>query len=267
MTCWSFCGGRILCPRRCRRCRSTRCCADWAARSRLTAFTTKVRIKAETLCLAADGLPGPPVQGEPTAKFDSVEFPNMPVIKSTLNVGVTTLPAPTDPAKSLSPTKRHAYKAALARCEASARTTDAFYANRQAAGLMTEWMNIFSAVSASPAVRATNRHAAACSSTTAFPAKTMSSEIETIEGKLTPLYIKGHNAQAKAVNARGVRMLIKCFGAVEVLRNRLMAARRVRFLAQHAQTIRQIENQVNRVVAADEAKYGVKFDATATESQ
>jgi hypothetical protein len=130
---------------------------------------------------------------------------------------------------------------------------------------MSEWMKIFSRVSASPAVRAANRRAASCSRATPFPASTVGSEIEAIEAKLTPpLNIRGQNAQAKATNANGVQVLIKCFGTVETLRDRLMAAQRVRFLAQHVQAIRQIENQVNRVVAADEAKYGVKLGAAAT---
>ncbi|MFZ1993926.1 MAG: hypothetical protein WAU75_07445 [Solirubrobacteraceae bacterium] len=214
--------------------------------------------------MTADGLPGPPIDAEPSQEFGSVDFPNMPVIKSTSNVGVTTLRAPTDPAKSLSPTKRKAYAAALTRCETSARTTDSFYDNGQANTLMSEWMNIFSRVSASPAIRASNRRAASCSRATRFPASTVGGEIETIEAMLTPLNIRGQTAQAKATNASGVRVLIKCFGPVETLRDRLMAAQRVRFLAQHAQAIRQIENQVNRVVAADEAKYGVRLDAAAT---
>jgi hypothetical protein len=142
--------------------------ADWAAGGRLTDFSTRVRTKAETSCLTADGLPGPPVYGEPSPEFGSVDFPNMPVIKSTSNVGVTTVRAPTDPGKSLSPTKRKAYTAALTRCEASARTTTAFYENRQANKLMSEWMSIFSGVSASPAIRAANRRAASCSRATQF---------------------------------------------------------------------------------------------------
>jgi hypothetical protein len=238
--------------------------ADWAAAGRLTDFTTRVRTKAETSCLTVDGLPGPPIYQEPSRKFGSVEFPNMPVIKSTSNVGVTTVRAPTDPAKFLSLTERKAYTAAVSKCEASARTTDSFYDNRQANKLMSEWMNIFSRVSASPAIRSANGRAASCSRATPFPASTVGNEIETIEAKLTPLNIRGQSAQAKATNANGVQVLIKCFGTVETLRDRLMAAQRVQFVAQHAHAIRQIENQVNRVVAADEAKYGVKLGAAAT---
>jgi hypothetical protein len=83
--------------------------------------------------------------------------------------------------------------------------------------------------------------------------------LEQIEAKLTPLNIRGQNAQAKVTNANGVQVLIKCFGTVETPRDRLMAAQRVQFMAQHAQAIRQIENQVNRVVTADEAKFGIKL--------
>ena len=189
------------------------------------------------------------------------------MIKRTSNVGVTTVRAPTDPAKSLPPTKRKAYTAAVAKCESSAQSAAALlYNDHQANQLMSEWMSLFSTVSASPAVRAANRRAASCSRSTPFPASTVGSEIDTIEAKLTPLDIRGDSAQAQAVNAHGVRVLIRCFGSVEALRDRLMTAQRVRFVAQHAQAIRQIENQVNRGVAADEAKYGVKLSTAATES-
>jgi hypothetical protein len=236
--------------------------ADWAAGSRLTAFFRTVRIRARTSCLRADDLPGPPVYEQPSQEFGSEDFPNMPVIKSTSNVGVTTLRAgPTDPAKSLSPTKRKAYTAALKRCDAAAAPATAFYPAHQASTLRDEWMNIFSRVTASPAIRAANRRAASCSRSTPFPASTVSGEIETIEAKLMPLNIRGQNAQAKATNASGVRVLIKCFGPVETLRDRVMAAQRIRFLAAHTQAIRQIETQVNRGVTADEAKYDVRLAA------
>lgn len=232
--------------------------SDWAAGSSLEGFTVAVRIKAETQCMAAHGLPGPPVYGQPSQQYGSVEFPNMPVIERTHNVGVTTLPAPTDPAKHLSPAKRGAYTAALSRCQTASAKPAAFL-GKPAWALMTRWMSIFTKVSASPAVRAANRRAAACSASTPFPAGTVGQEIEAVEAKLTPLNIGGHNARARSVNASGVRVLVRCFGAVEALRNRLMAAQRVEFLARHARAIRKVEDRFNRGVAADEAKYGVKL--------
>jgi hypothetical protein len=237
--------------------------ADWVAGRRLPDFSARVIIRAETSCLRADGFPGPPVEGRPSPAFGSWDFPNMPVTKRTGNVGVTTLPATTDPAKSLPPAKRKAYRAALRRCEAAA-PSPILEDNAQVDQLINEWATVFTRVSASPAIRAANRRAASCSRGTPFPASTVGGEEDKIEAKLTPLIIRGRNAQAKATNASGVRVLIRCFGAVEALRNRLMAAQRVRFLAQHAQTIRQLENLVNRIVAADEAKYGVKLGASAT---
>ena len=237
--------------------------ADWVAGHRLPEFSARVIISAETSCLRADGFPGPPVEGRPSPAFGSEDFPNMPMIKRTGNVGVTTLPATTDPAKSLPPAKRKTYRAVLRRCEAAA-PSEILDPNAQVDQLINEWATVFTRVSASPAIRAANRHAASCSRATPFPASSVGREIDTIEAKLTPLYLKGEDAQAKATNASGVQVLIRCFGAVEALRNRLMAAQRVRFLAQHAQTIRQLENAVNRIVAADEAKYGVKLGAGAT---
>lgn len=239
--------------------------ADWAAGGQLRAFTLRVRIKAEMQCLAAAGLPGPPVDyGQWQPPFGTQDMPNLPVIKRTMNVGVTTAQEPTNPAKSLSPTKRTAYTAALSRCSASAQATDAFESNRRAIQLQGEWLNIAMNIFSTPAVRAANRRGAACSHQTPFPAQSTGSEISNIEAKLTPLNIKGHNAQAKAVNANGVRVLVKCFGAVVALSDRLTAARRVRFLAQHAHAIQQLKAQADRVVAADEAKYAIKLTDVST---
>ena len=242
--------------------------ADWAAGGRLNAFTLEVRIKAESQCLATEGLPGPPVAGPQTADglpgsaFGNVDFPNMPVIRRTGNVGVTSGLGPTDPAKRMSAARRKAYQKKLSSCAASAQTTDLFYGSDQPSKLMTEWMNfVIPRVNSSPAVHAANRRAAACSHKTSFPASTTGGEIEAIEAKLTPLNIRGQDAQAKAVNASGVRVLVKCFGAVVSLRDRLLAAQRVKFFAAHAHPIGQITDQVNRVVAADEAKYGIKLSA------
>ncbi len=234
--------------------------ADWATGGALEHFVAAVRTKAETQCMAAGGLPGPPVYGQPSQQYGSVQFPNMPVIERTNNVGVTTLPAPTDPAKHLSSSKRSAYTAALSSCQARGAKPVAFL-GKPAWGLMTRWMSIFTKVSASQAVRAANRRAAACSASTPFPAGTVGQEIEAVEAKLTPLYIRGHNAQARALNASGVRVLVRCFGAVEALRNQLMAAERVGFLASHARAIRKLERQASRGVAADEAKYGVRLSS------
>jgi hypothetical protein len=108
-------------------------------------------------------------------------------------------------------------------------------------------------------VRAANREARACSRSTGFAAGSVGGEVGTIEAKLTPLNLEGHNAQANAVQASGVRVLVRCFGPVVALETRLLSARRVQFIAEHAQAIRKIEHDSNRVVPAAEAKYGVTF--------
>jgi hypothetical protein len=62
-----------------------------------------------------------------------------------------------------------------------------------------------------------------CSQRTPFPAKTVGGEQEAIETKLMPLFLKGHNTQAQAVNAEGARVLVRCFRTTETLRDRLLA--------------------------------------------
>ena len=69
--------------------------------------------------------------------------PNMPMIKRTGNVGVTTLPATTKTAESLPPAKRKKDRAVLRRCEAAApRGPDP---NTQVDQLINEWATVFHA--------------------------------------------------------------------------------------------------------------------------
>ncbi|MHB1571826.1 MAG: hypothetical protein ACYC0H_21840, partial [Solirubrobacteraceae bacterium] len=246
--------------------------ADWAGAGQLNAFLLEVHIKAETQCMAAKRFPGPPVVGPQTADgvagsaFGTVDLPNLPVIKRTGNVGVTSILGQTDPEKNMSTARRKAYKAALSNCAATTSTTQPLSGSDYPYKLVDRWDNIISGVSRSPAVRAANRRATACSQRTSFPASTPGREIEAIEAKLTPLNLRGQDAQATAVNASGVRVLVRCFGTVIELRDRLLAAQRVRFFAAHAHAIAQIEDQVNRVVAGDQARYGIRLSAVNPDS-
>ncbi|MGO9902369.1 MAG: hypothetical protein ACLP0J_22380 [Solirubrobacteraceae bacterium] len=235
--------------------------ADFAAGQSLGIFARAVETKAESACMAANRLPGPPVWSEPDGRYGPVELPNMPLIERTLSLGLTqSYPGPTDPAKSLLPSRRAEYKASLARCQAAAPRTLAFLEGAGAMSMLEKWMSYSSDLTKSPSVRFLNRRAHACSRSTGFAAVSVGSEVETIEAKLTRLNLEGDTAQANAIQQRGARVLVRCFGPVVALESRLLAAYRVRFIAAHTQAIRQIEHDANVAVRAAEAKYGVTFD-------
>ncbi len=234
--------------------------ADWAVGQPLRAFTSAVDVKSETRCLASDGLPGPPVYPVINEQYGSADMPNLPLIERTHGIGATErYSAPTDPARSLTGETLVGYNAALARCAAAARHAYAFITSHTAVALQGQWLNIVQQVETSSAVRAANRRGSQCSRSTPFPASGVQGEIEAIEAKLTRPNLAGQYAQADAIQARGVGVLVRCFGTDIALRSRLTAAARASFFAAHAQAIQRIEAQANRAIPVLEAKYKIRF--------
>lgn len=233
--------------------------ADVSVGAQLTSFDLAVMQKSEAHCLAADGFPGPPVYPSPLQAYGNADFPNMPVIESRRSLGVTdAVSARVDPTRGMSVAETQAYNAAQMRCQRRAQRPFAFLGTGAAHALMTQWMNIYFRVEASPSVVSVNRTATACAAHSPFAADSVPNEVQAIEGRLTPLLISGRVAQAKMLQAQGVRVLAKCFGPEEELIGRLMAGQRDAFLAQNAQAISQIESATNRVVQVEAASYGVR---------
>jgi hypothetical protein len=233
--------------------------ADFASGQRLLKYTIRVRLQAETACLAADGLPGPPDPHLPSSRFGTVQQPDMAAIRSAHNIGITTTTGPTYPGRSLKPTQRKAYRARLSYCQTQTRGIAAFERNASAVALAESWYSAQAAAIHSPQVQAAMKTGATCASQTAFPAATASQEIERVEGKLTPLNLKGETAKANAINAGGARVLVKCFSHPEAVQTKLLAAKRRQVIQSHSAEIKRIEQQVDRQVKADQTRYGLKF--------
>lgn len=233
---------------------------DYTNGAKLNEFTVRVSAKAETACLAAKGLPGPPPTGPVSAPFGGAQYPNMATIAKFHNGGaITTRRAPIDPAASLSPARRKIYEAAVSHCAVTTQQIEAFYNSPAATRLMSDWQSIYTTVARSSAMRSATRQGAACSRKTEFPAANATQDIGNIEAKLTPLNIRGKRAEADALNARGARVLVTCFGPVEALRGRLLAAQRANQLARQADQITQLKTQANREISTDEARYHLQF--------
>jgi hypothetical protein len=236
--------------------------ADWAASQQLRVFTSAVDIKAETLCLAAEDLPGPPVYPVIDEHFGLADMPNLPLIKRTLSLGATErYPGPTNPAQHLTGGTLARYNAAVTSCAATAGHAYAFIDGHTPAVLQGQWFDVIQRVERSSAVRAANRQGSQCSRSTPFPASGVEGEIGAIEAKLTRPNLAGQYAKADAIQARGARVLIRCFGADIALRSRLAAVARGHFLAAHAQGIQQLEAQANRAIPVLETKYKIRFES------
>ena len=231
--------------------------SDWARGSVMTAFETRVRIKAETACMANKGLPGPPVGLSPSARFGSEQFPNMRAIARAHNVGIVTGYRPTNPGASLPKQQRRAYQTGVSRCQNSTASITKSYNPPSTGRLFTDWYRVYATVTRSPQARALMHRGAVCAKKTNFPADSVSQEISNVEAKITPLNFNG--ARAQAINAAGARVLIHCFGPAQALRDRLMATQRTQFLASHQQALKRVETQIKQSVASDQTKYHVQF--------
>lgn len=229
---------------------------DVAIGAQLGDFDQVQATKVIAACMRADALPAPPLEprpsydGLPGYMFGNAELPNLAVIKRTLNIGVTRLPpAPASPTVGMSSAKAAAYVAALRRCDSKPASLVNAVRRSQAAVLSNEWMNIIGDVIASAPVQALNRKATACVAHTRFPASSVTGEITKIEGDLVPLNIKGKTGQARATNAAGTRVFLRCFGPEVRLTVTLLTKRRSAFFAKQALAIDQIQADIDRGVA------------------
>lgn len=239
--------------------------ADWAAGTQFVEFMLGTRFKTETRCMAASGLPGPPTDLSSSAAFyevqsyGSAEMPNLPLIERTKHLGDTIeIPSPSrSPAAALPKAEKTAYNAALKRCTAVPTRLFSFLSHGGAQALQQQWLNITAQVEAEPSVRAANRKAQRCSQGTGFSASSVENETSVIEGKSTPLNIKGERAQVKASEAKGVRVLVRCFGPAISLTTNLLTRRRAAFFDQNATALSQLQDDVNSTVAKIAQRYGL----------
>jgi len=239
--------------------------ADWAAGTQYVEFMLGVRFKTETRCMAASGLPGPPANLTNSAAFfqfqsyGSADLPNLPLMERTKRTGDTIqIPSPPkSPAAALPKAEQTAYNAALKKCTASQAKLFGFLSRGGAEALQQQWANITAQVEAEPSVRAANKKAQRCSQGTGFSASSVENEISAIEGKSTPLNIKGERAQVLASEAKGVHVLVRCFGPVISLTTRVLTARRAAFFDQNAPGISHLQDEINGTVARIEKRYGL----------
>ncbi len=229
---------------------------DVAIGAQLGDFEQVQATKVVAACMRGDALPAPPIEprpsydGLPGYMFGNAELPNLAVIKRTLNIGVTRLPAaPASPTAGMSSAKAAAYVAAVRRCDSKPASLLNTVRRSQAAVLSNAWTNIISDVIASAPVQTLNRKATACAAPTRFPASSVTGEITKIEGDLVPLNITGKTGQARATNAAGTRVFLRCFGPEVKLTVTLLTKRRSAFFDKQALAIDQIQGDIDRGVA------------------
>ena len=225
---------------------------DSAQQMIIQSFVFGVDQRQETKCLAAVGLPAPSVglsqESLPTLAYGDNTMPNLPLMVRTGTIGTLTgYHVPPGPAASMSKAERKAYGAMLARCSRHTFTLAPFATTKTTRPLLAEWSNMTEAVLASPAVTKANARGARCSRHTAFPAASVGATYQDVGSGGERLVDKP--AAAAALQAAGVRVMARCFGADIRLQARLLTAKRAAFFSADAPAIHAILTQVNGVVA------------------
>ena len=225
---------------------------DWAQAMTVYGFVFGVDQKQEAACLAAVGFPAPGVSlSQESLAMDAYgvsSMPNLPLMVRTGTLGTLGgYHVPPSPAASMPKAERNAYNAMLGRCRRRAFSLTPIATTKTTRALLIEWDNIISAVQASAAVRALNARGTRCSRQTEFPA----GSVEAMYGAVILAgnrHLENPSVDA-AVQAAGVRVMARCFGADIAYQARVLTAKRAAFFAANAPAIHAILSQVNRDVA------------------
>lgn len=216
-----------------------------ATGNRLVLFTQLARAASMESCLSAKGLPAALAAATSSPRLTRVVTANATVMTLTGTARGTMVPTRPVRTHTLPRRARAEYGHAVRVCSAAVASKDIGVAGRDATRLSKLWTHVFATVSASPAMRAADDRAAACSRTTPFPARTIVGETKAVQTKLNPLFVARHDARARALSEKAMRVFVRCFGPVEALSVRLMSTQRIRFTAEHRAAIRRLVRQVD----------------------
>lgn len=117
--------------------------------------------------MTSDGFAAPnfPIGGGPPSNLGNPQFPNLPVIEATHDLGLFTgggVPF-FDPQSGMSAPERQAWQRRIMHCFQATQRQDPLFGSGQFNQLGSGWFNIVNQVSQSPQIRALSKTAAACS--------------------------------------------------------------------------------------------------------
>jgi hypothetical protein len=229
-------------------------------------FFTAAQDKLETVCLAADDMPGPPIPpGDPD---EQPQTPNLPLIRKqqTLLFNVT---PPVNPPR-MSAAKRRAYDARLKSCMHAAfkQVTGPATGGSSGNALSEEWLQMdYEKVSAMPSVIAAGKRAQSCALAHGYQFDPVNGS-DYIMGAITlrPIgYRPSPNNHVNVANEqtgsqfqrRIAAVYITCITPLVQTRLPLLQAARRKFLADNALQVRQLQASVTAAVRQLGARFAI----------
>jgi hypothetical protein len=243
--------------------------ADAVIGAQLASFAQTVQTKLLDDCMTTDGFTAPafPTFGPP-ADLGNQQFPNLPVIEATHDLGLFTgggVPF-VNPQSGMSAPERRAWRARIGHCFRVTQRHAPLFGSGKLGQLSSRWFNVVNQVSRSAQVRALSKAAATCSAAHGVPATSVMSLYGRMQGQLGPISSSSANsansansAKVQAVQAKGAKILVVCWAKVIDETTALLNGRRAAYLAQNANALSALESQVNGQVTSLERQYGIKL--------
>jgi hypothetical protein len=236
--------------------------ADAVIGAQLAKFAQTVQTKLLDDCFTNDGFPAPtfPIGGPPS-DLGNPQFPNLPAIQASHNLGLFTGGVSfVDPQSGMSEPERRAWQARLGHCFRITQGQSPLFGSAKFGQLSGGWFNVVNQVSRSAQIRALSKKAATCSAAHGVPATSVMSLYGRLQGQLGPLSSSSADSdKVQAVQAKGARVLVTCWSSEINETTALLNNRRPAYLAQNANALSALETQVNQQVAAVERRYGIKL--------
>ncbi len=236
--------------------------ADAVIGAQLGSFAQTVQTKLVDDCMTNDGFPVPTLfAGGPPTDLGNPEFPNLPVIQATHDLGLFTGIAPlVDPQSGMSAPERRAWQARLGHCFRATQGNAPLFGSAKFAQLSSGWFNVVNQVGRSAQIRSLSKKAAACSAARGVPATSVMSLYGRLQGQLGPVSSSSaDSAKVQAVQAKGASVLVGCWAKVINETTALLSGRRAAYLAQNGSALAALQSQVDGQVTSLQRRYGIKL--------
>jgi hypothetical protein len=236
--------------------------ADTVIGTQLAQFAQTIQSRVLGDCMTSDGFAAPtfPTIGPP-ADLGNEQFPNLPVIEATHDLGLFTGSGPFfDPQGGMSAPERKAWQARIGRCFRTTQGQNVLFGSPKLGPLTSHWYTIVNQIGGSNQIRKLSKKAAKCSAAHGVPASSVQSLYGRLQAKVGPISSSNANsAKVQALQAKGASVLAACWSKVINTTAALLNDRRTTWLAENATAVAALQSQINGQVASLERRYGIKL--------
>lgn len=236
--------------------------ADAVIGAQLEQFAQKVQSKLLEDCMTSDGFSAPtfPTGGPPT-DLGNPQFPNLPAIEASHDLGLFTGGVPfVDPQSGMSKPERRAWQARISHCFRAMQRQTPLFGSARFGHLTSGWFNLVNQVSRSAQIRALSKTAATCSVAHGVPATSVMSLYARLQQQLGPISSSSADStKAQQLQAKGASVLATCWAKVINETTALLNGRRATYLTQNASAVAALQSQVDGQVTSLERRYGLKL--------